>query len=321
MFKPSAISQKLGSLVGIMLGLACLYWVLKDVNRAALAESFARVEVGSLALVFLIVVIHGLNMALKWKIILGALKPQKFWHCYWSLRLGFFFNAVLPAKLGEAIRVWFVHRKGHISFSAGVGATVADRMMEFFGLVILFYAALLGVGTISEQLPTNWIWLFVVGGFSPLLLMGWLPKQSSSGILNRVFQFLHRARDGMRTISRPKIFLKVLAIVMFGWLMHIAMILILSHSIGISLKPADAIIVMFAVSMAGAIPSAPSNLGTFEFAAVFVLTKIFGASPEDALVLGLLYHFVQLIPTWLIGASGYIYYHSELLPELKRIRN
>lgn len=312
--------RKFGSAAGILITVVFLYLSFRGVDAEAVLRGFAKLKPQFLLFAFAAAIFHQFVFAFKWKRILDPIKRISLRHAFWSLRIGYFFNAIFPAKIGEAVRVWFIHRLESILMPTVVGATVADRFMDFLGLVILAYAALWAVGLKSDLLPTEYLLILLVLAILALFLLRFVPSSSNKKYLSLVISFLHEAKRGLRVISQPRHFLSVSFWVLVGWGLHACMVLFLVQGLDRALSPAECFLVVTAVAVAAAIPSGPSNLGPFEYAAVFVLTKVFGWSPEEALVLALLYHFIQLIPTWTIGLVGYVIYQKDLVPELRRLK-
>jgi uncharacterized membrane protein YbhN (UPF0104 family) len=75
---------------------------------------------------------------------------------------------------------------------------------------------------------------------------------------------------------------------------------LVTSSLGLALTPVEVVLFTSGIALSLAIPTAPGNLGTLEFAGVLILTA-FGASAEVGLAAILLVRLVTTIPLALMG--------------------
>lgn len=315
------IRQRLLSVVGIFIASLCLIWVIQKMDWQSFLLAMARVELSVIFLCLFLAMLHGVVLAWKWQWALRPSEPGvKFWDCFWSLRLGFFFNGILPAKLGEAIRVWFIHRRVKIPVSTIVGCNIADRFLDFMSMGLIFFIALSNLSIAQDWIPFESLVaipilvLFVFWGIQAL------PASHDRPRLNLLLQILKRIRAGFSSATDWRVMARVLLIASIGWGIHLVILSVLGEAMSLHLDWAQWVVMMVGITLASALPSAPSNVGTFEFAGVFVLTHFFKLQHEESFVVVLLYHFIQLIPTWILGLIGYFIYQNDLRFELKRLR-
>lgn len=313
-------SSRYGFVIGLVIGLVCLGLAIRSVDLAELLGTFKKLEFIYLFAALIFAFSHAFVMAAKWQLFLRPLEPQKFWNCFWSVRLGFFFNAVLPAKLGEGIRIWFLQRNGGLKFSEGIGALVADRLIDFIALMAVFYFAMNFIMMDSAWFPKEILLLVFLGIGGVIWALNFLPVTKGPLWIQRFMQFLQRVRRGFESLKQPRTLIPAFLFSVLGWMIHLGILVVLAKGLNLDLGWPELAVVIAAVTLASSIPSAPSSLGTFEFAAVFVLTKFFKVPAEESLALALMYHFVQLLITWGVGFIGYVRYHSTLMPEIRRLK-
>ena len=83
-------------------------------------------------------------------------------------------------------------------------------------------------------------------------------------------------------------------------LIEIIVVVLLQKSLNIELGIGAALMVIAALSIANAIPMTPGRLGVFESTVMLVYMSL-GVAKSQALALGILIHFTQLIPFLLLG--------------------
>jgi uncharacterized membrane protein YbhN (UPF0104 family) len=77
---------------------------------------------------------------------------------------------------------------------------------------------------------------------------------------------------------------------------------------------AQAMLVLFGVNLAMALPSPPASLGNFELGAGTALVA-FGGSSEKAAAFAIGYHAMQLLPTMIMGGLMLTFFRKpKLLP-------
>jgi hypothetical protein len=74
-------------------------------------------------------------------------------------------------------------------------------------------------------------------------------------------------------------------------------------ALGLHLPPASPLLVLLAVTLVLALPSAPAGIGSLELGAVAAL-RLLGVDEARALAFALVYHAMQVVPVTLLGLSG-----------------
>jgi glycosyltransferase 2 family protein len=87
---------------------------------------------------------------------------------------------------------------------------------------------------------------------------------------------------------------------LLAWLVQGVMVYLCLEATHLDLDFPHALFVLAAINVAVLIPGAPSGIGPFEFAAIVSLGA-FGVSKTPGLSFGLLYHFIQIVPTIAVG--------------------
>jgi uncharacterized membrane protein YbhN (UPF0104 family) len=198
-------------------------------------------------------------------------------------------SIVLPARGGEALRVWWLHKR-HVIPLAAVGASFAlEKMSDVVTLTLV-------VTPLPWLLPSE-PWLGPVRWVTPLVLAGALAMVLLARGGRRRLRWLADLRmfDDLRHVGAA------FACVVAAWVLDVVVIGFAMHAVAIPVRLDAALLVLLVVNLAIAIPAAPGNIGTLELAATFALTTR-GVQPERAAAFALLYHGVQIVP--LIVVAG-----------------
>ncbi len=83
--------------------------------------------------------------AVRWAYLFSGTSLHRRFDLLLGLAAGYLINSVVPFRVGEAVRIWFVSRNGSISFSTVASTVVAERLSDLLvvgvgGLVLLVMA-------------------------------------------------------------------------------------------------------------------------------------------------------------------------------------
>jgi uncharacterized membrane protein YbhN (UPF0104 family) len=198
-------------------------------------------------------------------------------------------SVVVPARGGEALRVWWLHKRHAIPLAAVGAAFALEKMSDVVTLTLV-------VAPLPWLLPSE-PWLGPVRLVTPLVLAGALA----------LILLARGGRRRLRWLADLRLFddLKhagaAFSCVVASWLLDIVVIGLAMHAVAIPVRLDAALLVLLVVNLAIAIPAAPGNIGTLELAATFALTTR-GVQQERAAAFALLYHGVQIVPLIVISS-------------------
>jgi uncharacterized protein (TIRG00374 family) len=238
--------------------------------------------------------------ALRWHSVMGPLLGLRYGQAYRAQVVGLMFNALLPARGGDLLRVQYLGRRTGKSRATILGTELVDRWLDWWGwFPILFVLAA------TSDLPR---WLFTALGVFALLLVGWggamwfLSRRGYEPKPGSRFGEMYRSLRAGTTMFRSKRML-VLALLVapLPWLWESLAIDIGAHAFGIHLTFAQAFSVLIGFNIAMVVP-APGAVGSVETGGTAALV-LFGVDQSKALAFIFVYHFTQLLPGLATGAA------------------
>jgi uncharacterized membrane protein YbhN (UPF0104 family) len=280
----------------------------------ALAFLFSKVEwpkVGTalshaeLLWVILAAGLNFVNVACKtarWATMLGPLGRVGYFRLYYYLIVSYAASALLPARAGEALRVYLLRRRDNIAVADSVGVVVVEKVFEVIGLLV-----------VVSPLPwllrlPHWadvsIWIIATGGIVALLAAILLGRAGSGRFAE--------LRRGLLCMREPWRVGLAIGWSILAYLVDAVEIWLVLRALGIVVPWATPALVLLGANLAIAVPSTPGQLGALEAGVVAVLA-IVHVPPEQALAFALVYHVMQLLPIVLVGLSG-----VRLMSEAKR---
>jgi uncharacterized membrane protein YbhN (UPF0104 family) len=136
------------------------------------------------------------------------------------------------------------------------------------------------------------------GAATALVILGWLARAWRSrpgGLLPAIAQ-------GLAILCERRAAGSVLALTIVMWVVDLGQIALAMRAVGFSPSYAGVALVLLMVNVTNAFPVTPGQVGLFEAGAVAACVVV-GASPEQGVAIGLLYHVMQFVPETAIGLA------------------
>lgn len=278
--------------VGIAIGIAAIYFSVKNINSNELKESLSAVKPLWLVPIVLSNFIVIALKSLRWRIMLKRIKRIAFWLMFRVLTIGYMANNILPARLGEAVRIHMLGKDAEVSRSTTTASLISDRIIEAVSFLLLAASLILFTNVPKWMHYGLTVTLIVtVVGYTVAIIY------STRDIEHK---FLKKFQEGIRPLLHWNIFLEGSLMSLLSWFVQLGMIYMTQVAFGVSLPFWSALLVLIAVNLAIIVPSAPAQLGTFELACVLAYTSM-GLDKGTALLIGATYHLMQIIPITITG--------------------
>ncbi len=248
--------------------------------------------------------------------------------------VGYMANNLIPLRIGELMRAYYLTLREGISTLAGFGTVALERAADVIALLFLVaVAAVIGaigfqdtITGVAESVPggvpvlTIGALLPFVGVFSAVAFILVVSPEKIRGIMERMLGMLSdtlRTKiidltmnliEGLIVIPTWRGLLKVILLSLPVWIAEIAMYYTIA--LGFDIRPAfgtqiefAAAIVAFgaAANLAGILPSTAGSLGPFELLGATALTTL-GVDGDIAAAYALTVHVVLWAPVTIAGA-------------------
>ena len=317
-------------------------WLGLAVSLLFLGLLFLRVDVGetveslgeanylylvpAVALYFLAVAFR----TFRWRFLLSHLQSITVGRLYLVVVVGYMANNLLPMRLGEVVRSYYLGQREGVSRSAGLATIVVERVFDGLTLLLFLAVALLallmggllrdltrdaGVPLYLLILGTTVLFLLALGLLVavayrpewPVRLMvrvaHRLPGNLGPGVVELTGLFV----GGLSPLRYPRRMLALLGLSVPVWLMEAAMYYVIGFSFGLQDSfsslgmMAVAVLATTATSnLATSVPSFPGGIGPFELFATATLVAL-GVSAPLATAYTVTLHVALLVPVTLVG--------------------
>jgi uncharacterized membrane protein YbhN (UPF0104 family) len=232
--------------------------------------------------------------AWRWALMLAPMQRIPVWTLFQYDLAGCAATNVLPARSGQAVRVILVRRHG-VPVAGAISTVVLEEILNASMLAVI---ALPLPFLLHLTKHTTAVLGFVgAGAFVALGILVWLARTGRT----RPDGLWRRLADGVALLTDPRAASVVVAQTALLWIVDLAQIVLLMIAIGMPPNVAGAALVLLFVNLTNAVPVTPGQLGLFEAGATAACLAV-GATAEQGLALGVLYHLMQVIPETAFGA-------------------
>ena len=310
--------------LGLGVSTALLLVLVYRVDLAEMADALAGANyvyvIPAIALYFVAVYFR----ALRWRFLLSPIRQIPVGRLYPVVVIGYMANNLLPARLGELVRSYYLARREQVSGSSALATVAVERVYD--GLTLLAFAALAGpllllMGEFDGTSDTSRATWIVLAGLIVALFVGALVFLTLLATTPRFIEFFYRtlsivpARfrpkiralvgtfvDGLSVLSSPRKHLELLFLSVPVWLLEGSMYFLIAYSFGIDehLGSVGALVLAITLltatsNLVTALPTAIGGIGPFELVAQQTLM----AMGVGASVAGVYAAFVHLVALWL----------------------
>ena len=291
--------KKIAIIGGWIISVALFYFLLRNIDLSTLVSQLERIQVLPLICALLINLLVVVAKSARWFWLTPIEQRATFKQTNEATFIGMTGNNLLPARAGDILKVFLLNRCSDLSKLGLLSIVGLEKLFDIstiiaFAIYIIVSAATpawVGMGLKTLII----IFLCCVAAIIFLITTAkkdFLPKKIQSVFTNLA--------SGLESLKNWR---QVSFVFLFSFLisfLQIMTLILCQKAFGLSLPIMTPMLVFLAINVAIIIPSAPSNLGPFEFAAVLAYAA-FGINKEYALNVSLVYHVIQVIPVTLIG--------------------
>ncbi len=307
-------------IIGLAISLACLFWVLRELDFALLWKTIQGINWLYFVGVNALLAISLWLRALRWRLMLAPVKKTNLANLFWANIIGFGANNMLPARLGELVRAYALGRLEHFPASSAFATVVVERVLDGLVLLMVLFLALLfinpeakaGVFTVSYLRAAGYGLLVVYLGVMALAAALWRWPQGTLKLVSGVARKLSRRLEekaisaltsfhqGLAMLGRTHGLPAILFLSLIIWLVFLGIYWLFLPAVGLPLSLLLAAMAMAGGSLGAAVPAGPGYIGTFQLAVTWALIMA-GAGGQQALAYSLLIWAATYFP--LTGAA------------------
>ena len=319
--------------IGFGTGALLLALFLVTVDLGRMGEALAGANYLYLAPGIGLYLVSVLFRTLRWQELLRHIRPMSVSRLYPVVVVGYMANNLLPLRLGELVRSYYVGEREGISKTASLATILVERVLDaltllFFIAVISLFAPVAGLAkTFGDQTGVAWPLLVValsvpfIIAFAMLLLFAQyptrsgalaiaaaraLPERFESPVRHMIGMFLH----GLTPLRRPMTLAKLFALSVPIWILESALFLFVAYSFRFDQlhdnfgELAISVVLVTAIAnIASSVPAAPGGTGLFEIVTRETLVYLPTATIDRSVAgsFAIVVHAALLLPMIFLG--------------------
>ncbi|WP_018618571.1 lysylphosphatidylglycerol synthase transmembrane domain-containing protein [Spirosoma luteum] len=298
----------------VVLSIALLWYVLKDVPLAEIGEQFRQADVGWLAVSGLVTGLYQLVRAARWQLTLQALGYQpSLFRTTTALLAGTMASMLVPGA-GELTRCGTLQRTDGVPMAQGIGSVVAERVVDLIMLLVIIALTVLlefrRVGQYMMDLlmpvarrlipgkPSTTLLVIVSISLVALFIGLYHVLRSEAFWKNRlvvrVVTIIREVKRGFLSIQQlkqPGLFV-FLTVVNYGLAFLMTYSLFFASSQTTALPPQAALTILTVSSVGGIAVPTQGGIGTYHFLVSRALV-LYGMTLTEGVVVATFLHAVQ----------------------------
>jgi len=329
---------------GFLTVFALLFLPVDDVKDVVREANFWYVGP---ALVFYFIAVY--FRSLRWRYLLKPLIGHPKRALFPVVVVGYMANNILPVRLGELVRSYYVGLREGVNPAAAFGTVAVERVFDVFVLFFVIAAVwILPVGDLLGRVADD-----LPGGTPALLALSVLPFLGvtaiiaaivvldpattlklierlmffvPAGIKIKLLGIAERLLEGLTVVRTPRALIAVLVLSLPIWIGEVSMLYIIAlgfdieSAFGGKVEMIAAIGLFMAIAnLALVVPSTAGGVGPFNFFGAATLVAL-GVGEAEAGAYVLTAHIALLLPVTLLGLVVLLFDHTSLKSLLGRTR-
>jgi uncharacterized membrane protein YbhN (UPF0104 family) len=302
-------------IAGLAISVVFLAITVSRVDLGETARALSNAAPGGILLAVVLVLVELTIRAERWRILLHPSAAVPLRSAFAYLTIGYFANAVLPARLGDPARAYLAGRSFGISSLVTLGTIVVERVSDALTILLVVLVAGIVVAPGSQLAGSAAVLtaVAVIGGVLAVVV-GIVVLRSGlldRGLGRRIGAIVARVGEGAAVLRRPRGAALILGLTILPFGVAVGTFGAVSGALGLPLDPVQWAFVLGVLALSTAIPAAPGSLGTYEFAGVTAL-GILGIGSSQALAATVLIHVIAALPPALLGLAATLILHVRI---------
>lgn len=237
--------------------------------------------------------------------------------------VSFTITGLVPGRVGEVAKPFLLARWEGLSFVAVTGASVLDRALDLFALVLLWLVFILfgegGVAEGSEEVlrafdRVSYVALAIM---VPLgIFLWWLaprrkvlerwvrrhPRLEHYPLTRKAMALFFRFASGLESFKKKRTILYLTALSLGVWVPVAGAVWAIFEALHMDLPWGASIVGLMALSLGAAVPT-PGGVGGVHKALAVALAALYALGPDATVAAGLVIHALLFIPAvgWGLG--------------------
>ncbi|MDU9375583.1 hypothetical protein McpSp1_01600 [Methanocorpusculaceae archaeon Sp1] len=225
-------------------------------------------------------------------------------------------NLILPARLGDFVRLFILKHEKGTPYTNGFTSIVAERVYD---IVIIAVLGLLALPLLISIVPEWFVWTIFIVLAAGAAFCAFLIFSKRLHAENKILKKILEIFDQLRQVSSTPRSLAALSLSSAViWMMDIIICYLVSLMFGVTLSFMLVLLAIVIGNLVKAVPITPGGIGTYELALV-VTFELGGVPAATATLIAVVDHLVKNLITLTGGVVSLYYFGDWAVSLLKRL--
>ncbi len=222
-------------------------------------------------------------------------------------------NLVVPARLGDFVRVFILKHEYNTSYSEGISSVVVERVFDIITVAILGAIALFFVINVPPVYYTV-ILVPLIIGIAFFIFLFCLGKCSAENkYIQIMLTMLHEIKRA--SLSARSIFVLGASSIII-WLLDVLVCVSVVMMFEQQIPFAVVVLAVVVGNLVKAVPITPGGIGTYEIS-LAIIFGIAGVSPAIATLIAVIDHLIKNLVTLAGGIISVYFFGDWVIPSIK----
>jgi uncharacterized protein (TIRG00374 family) len=227
-------------------------------------------------------------------------------------------NLVIPARLGDFVRVFILKHEHGTTYSEGVSSLVVERVFDIVTVALLGAVSLLFILNAPAWFTTLIVVPLAAGAVFFIFLVFIGNLSSENRYIAIILNMLHEIRKASLNL-RSIAFLGISSLVI--WILDVLVCYAVVRMFDEQIPLVIIVLAIVVGNLVKAVPLTPGGMGTYEAALWFTFGLAGGVSTSAAILIAIIDHLIKNLVTLIGGIISIYYFGDWVVPSIKSALN
>ncbi len=300
-------------LLGIAISGALLWLAVRGTNVSEIGSALATADPVWIVPYLLAAYASYWLKSFRWRWLLSSACDTRARKLFAPIMIGHLGNLVLPAQLGELVRVVCVSKQIRIPHSTALSSMVVERIFDLLTVLLIFGLALLlgaeaspilmRAGMIVATLTVVLAMVttaYVAWTHEFVSIVGAVTKRLPQSMRVRLLSSLEHGVTGVHALRRPSVLARVVVYSLLHWGCWLLCVHFSLAALGIDVPVSAPLLVLGLAVASVTLPTSPGFVGAIQVAFTIGLAP-FGVGPDRAFAASVYYHLLAVTAVIVLG--------------------
>jgi uncharacterized protein (TIRG00374 family) len=287
-------------LFGIAVSVGSLWYAMRDTDTNMVLHAFKTANYASLPPILLLLLAFYWLKSIRFAQLLAPAAPLTAGQLFPPVMIGFAANNILPAHLGEFVRVFVVNRQHRIPAGTVLSSIVLERIFDIFSILALFGLGILFAPSMPENYQRGGMIAAAVAAAVVLVMIVYMVRTDwfvtttarafrlfpfiPGWLTEKILDLLRQGAIGLHSLKSARAILSIAINSLIQWLINGYSACLALEAFGIDVTLSTGLILTGITALGVMIPAAPGYFGVVQVC-FQIAVQVQQIKPDPSLVL------------------------------------